>query len=74
MHQINKDSGPGYIAEGEIPGDLPIVFVGTEATPRLAWREVRARRNRLRHLCCATRTGPKVIDDGDGPVVIETAA
>ncbi len=73
MHQINRDSGPGYIAEGEIPGNMPVVFVGTEAAPRPTWREVRARRNRLRHLCCDTRTGSKVIDGDDGLMVVETA-
>jgi hypothetical protein len=36
------------------------------------WRVARGRRNAIRHLRCAGRTGWKIADTLSGPVVLET--
>ena len=70
-----------YLAEGETPDGATVCHVGVEAAdpaddPDIPgdWRASRSRRNRLRHLCCAGRTGAKIQPDSDGGLLIESAA
>ena len=68
-----------YVEPGDVAGQEPSLSqeaplgIGTGPALSLDWRARRAGRNHVRHLCCANRTGAKIVPGIEGPIVVETA-
>jgi hypothetical protein len=67
--QIAADRNPS----GEGPNLPEIPLAAEPCSRRPTWREERAARNRRRHLYCATRSGPRLVEGSDGPILIESS-